>query len=87
MACCWLAAVFSEAGTPERRQFAEMIESHGGSDALNARKHGLRAVVEGPMFQHAIPASWDRGSIEDGKLAICALTCGKEYDPLNEQRN
>ena len=85
--CCWLAAVFSESGTPERRQFADLIERHGGSDALDARKHGLKAVVEGSLFQQAIPASWDLGSIDDGKLAICARTCGKEYDPLDQQRD
>ena len=85
--CCWLGAVFSESSTPERRQFAELIEDHGGSAALDARKHGLKAVVEGPLFQQAIPASWDQASIDDGKLAICARTCGKEYDPLDQQRD
>ena len=85
--CCWLGAVFSEAGTSERRQFAGMIDEHGGRDALDARKHGLEAVVEGPLFQQAIPASWDRDSVTDGKLAICARTCGKDYDPLDHQRD
>ncbi|MCP4470558.1 MAG: hypothetical protein GY815_07710 [Gammaproteobacteria bacterium] len=79
--------MFSETSTPERRQFAELIERHGGSAALDARIHGQKAVVEGPMFQQAIPASWDRKSIDDGKLSICARTCGKEYDPLDHQRD
>ena len=68
--CCWLAAVFSESGTAERRQFAELIRQCGGSDALDARKHGLEAVIEGPLFQQAVPASWDITSIDGGKLAI-----------------
>ena len=84
--CCWLGAVFSESGTPERRQFAELIEKHGGASALDAREHGLRAVVEGKLFQQAIPQSWDLASIAEGKLSICARTCGKEYDPLDQQR-
>ena len=79
--------MFSESSTPERRQFAELIERHGDSAALDARKHGLKAVVEGPLFQQAIQASWDQASIDDGKLAICARTCGKEYDPLDQQRD
>ena len=85
--CCWLGAVFSESSTAERRQFADLLKAYGGIAAVDARKQGLRAVVEGPLFQQAIPASWDQSSIVAGKLAICARTCGKEYDPLDQQRD
>lgn len=85
--CCWLGAVFSESSTAERQQFAEMINRYGGSAALDARRSGLQQVIEGPLFQQAIPRSWDHESIADGKLAICARTCGKEYDPLDHQRD
>ena len=85
--CCWLGAVFSESSTAERRQFADLLKAYGGIAAVDARKQGLRAVVEGPLFQQAIPVSWDQPSIAAGKLAICARTCGKEYDPLDQQRD
>jgi len=85
--CCWLGAVFSESSTAERQQFAELINNHGGSAVLDARRNGLKQVIEGPLFQQAIPQSWDQQSITDGKLAICARTCGKEYDPLDHQRD
>ncbi len=85
--CCWLGAVYSEASTPERRQFAELVDEFGGTAALDARERGLRAVVDGPLFQRAIPASWDLDSVAAGKLAICARTCGREYDPLDRQRD
>ncbi len=85
--CCWLGAVFSESSTPERRQFADLVERFGGGDALDARRHGLRQVVESPLFQQAIPASWDQSSVAAGKLAICSRTCGKAYDPLDRQRD
>ncbi len=85
--CCWLGAVYSETSTPERRQFAELVEGFGGTVALDARERGLRAVVEGPLFQQAIPASWNLDSVAAGKLAICARTCGREYDPLDRQRD
>ena len=85
--CCWLGAVFSESSTAERRQFADLLQAYGGIAAVDARKHGLKAVIEGPLFQQAIPASWDHASIAEGKLAICARTCGKEYDPLDQQRD
>jgi MoaA/NifB/PqqE/SkfB family radical SAM enzyme len=85
--CCWLGAVFSESSTAERRQFADLIQDFGGRDAIDARRHGLETVIQGPLFQQAIPASWDQASIADGKLAICARTCGKEFDPLDHQRD
>jgi hypothetical protein len=85
--CCWLGAVFNESSTSEHRQFADLLGHYGGSAAVDARQHGLKAVVEGPLFQQAIPQSWDRPSIADGKLAICARTCGKDYDPLDQQRD
>ncbi len=85
--CCWLGAVFSESSTAERQQFAELISQYGGSSALDARRNGLKQVIEGPLFQQAIPRSWDLESVADGKLAICARTCGKEYDPLDHQRD
>jgi len=85
--CCWLGAVFSEASTPERQQFAGLVDQNGGSIMLDAKRKGLKAVIEGPLFQQAIPQSWDLPSIEDGKLAICARTCGKDYDPLDHQRD
>jgi hypothetical protein len=79
--------VFSESSTAERRQFADLLQAYGGIAAVDARQHGLKKVIEGPLFQQAIPASWDQTSIADGKLAICARTCGKEYDPLDQQRD
>ena len=85
--CCWLGAVFSESSTAERQQFAELINEYGGSTVLDARHKGLKQVIEGPLFQQAIPRSWDLQAIADGKLAICARTCGKEYDPLDHQRD
>ena len=85
--CCWRGAVFSEASTPERQQFAQLIESHGGRNVLDARRHGLAGVIASALFQQAIPGSWNQASIAAGKLAICARTCGRDYDPLEHQRD
>ena len=85
--CCWLGATYSEADNEERRQFAALVDKHGGKQALDARQHGLQAVIEGPLFQSVIPASWNLESVAAGKLAICARTCGVEYDPLDHQRD
>ncbi len=85
--CCWLGATYSEADNDERRQFASLVDKHGGKQALDARQHGLQAVIEGPLFQSEIPKSWNLETVAAGKLAICARTCGVEYDPLDHQRD
>ena len=64
-----------------------MVKVHGGKPAIDAVRRGLEAVVEGPLFQESIPRSWHRQSVEDGKLAICARSCGIEYDSLGKQRS
>lgn len=87
MPCCWLGATYSESDNAERRQFAGMVDGNGGPQALDAKLHGLKAVIEGPLFQSEIPKSWSLESVEAGKLAICARTCGVEYDPLDHQRD
>jgi len=85
--CCWLGATFSESDNAERRQFAELVQRNGGKQVLDAKRHGLQAVIDGPLFQTEIPASWKLESVAAGKLAICARTCGTEYDPLDHQRD
>jgi len=85
--CCWLGATYSEANNPERRQFATLVNEHGGKQAIDARQRGLKGVIEGPLFQSGIPQSWGLETIAAGKLAICARTCGVEYDPLGHQRD
>jgi len=32
-----------------------------------------------------IQDSWDKQSIADGKLKVCSMKCGKEFDPFAEQ--
>ncbi len=85
--CCWLGATFSEADNPERRQFAALVNKHGGKQVLDARQRGLKGVIEGPLFQSGIAESWDLETVAAGKLAICARICGMEYDPLGHQRD
>jgi MoaA/NifB/PqqE/SkfB family radical SAM enzyme len=85
--CCWLGATFSESDNTERRQFADLVQKNGGKQALNANQHSLQTIIDGPLFQSEIPASWNLESVAAGKLAICARTCGVEYDPLCHQRD
>ena len=67
--------------------FAKLIETYGFDDVIDARSYDLAAVIEGSLFQRAMPGSWHQNSIAKGKLAICARICGRDYDPLERQRD
>ena len=50
---------------------------------LNA-KLGLDKVFETGIFEQ-IQDSWSLSSCEQGKLKVCAMKCGAEFDPFAEQ--
>lgn len=85
--CCWLGSIFTPKRSAQRDQFIKMIEAAGGRSVLDVRKHSIKSVIEGSLFQKDIPESWDKSSISSGKLATCARTCGVDFDPLGKQRN
>jgi hypothetical protein len=48
-----------------------------GKRTLDARLVPLQDIVEGPFFQKLIPESWNQPSVGEGRLEVCARTCGK----------
>jgi hypothetical protein len=56
-----------------------------GLDTLDLRQHGLEQVVNGEFIQKIVPDSWSKPSCAEGKLAVCAKTCGTKYDAFKEQ--
>jgi len=83
--CCWTAGqMYVWYWTPKGGQIWELID-HVGKDNLNAKYHNLESIVNGEFIQDLIPNSWTKPSCADGKLAICAKTCGTKYDAFAEQ--
>lgn len=85
--CCWTANqlypwYYGERGAPIWKMINQLPN---GIDSLNAVKHGLRAVVEGPFFQKRLPESWEKTSYESGRLFVCGKTCGKGFDAFKAQ--
>ncbi len=78
--CCW---VYVQATRPEfsgfpaeaSRQVRDLVDRHGGLQALDTRRHRIADIVEGPLFA-AIQASWGCASIGEGRLKVCARACG-----------
>jgi MoaA/NifB/PqqE/SkfB family radical SAM enzyme len=85
MPCCWTAGQMYKWYLPSQStQIWNFINKAGGKDALNAKKNGLRAVFETKIFEH-IENSWHEKSVKDGKLKVCSMTCGLDFDPFGEQ--
>ena len=86
MPCCWTAGRMYKwwHKDPKVEQIWDYIDAAGGKDAINAKKNGLRAVFDTKIFEN-IEKSWTKSSIENGKLKVCAMKCGVEFDPFSEQ--
>jgi MoaA/NifB/PqqE/SkfB family radical SAM enzyme len=83
--CCWTAGqMYVWYWTPKGGQIWRLIDEVG-IEKLNALHYDLESIVEGKFMQDLIPNSWDKSSCYDGKLAVCAKTCGAKYDAFSEQ--
>ena len=86
MPCCWTAGRMYKwwHKNPMVEQVWDFIERYGGKDAISAKKHGLKAVFDTGLFDE-IEDSWNQPSCGNGKLKVCSMKCGKEFDPFGEQ--
>lgn len=86
MPCCWTAGRMYKwwHKDPKTEQIWDYIDAAGGKDAVDAKKHGLRSVFDTGIFD-AIESSWSKSSCSDGKLKVCSMKCGVEFDPFKEQ--
>lgn len=83
--CCWTAGqMYVWYWTPRGGQIWKLIDQVG-KDSLNARYHSLESIVNGVFMQELVPNSWSKPSCADGKLAVCAKTCGVKYDAFSQQ--
>jgi hypothetical protein len=83
--CCWTAGqMYVWYWSPKGGQIWDLIDQVG-KDNLTATKVPLRDIVDGLYFQDLIPNSWNKTSCADGKLAVCAKTCGTKHDAFSEQ--
>jgi len=83
--CCWTAGqMYVWYWTPKGGQIWNLIDQVG-KENLTATKVPLRDIVDGLYFQDLVPNSWNKSSCADGKLAVCAKTCGTKHDAFSEQ--
>lgn len=83
--CCWTAGQMYVWYWKEQGGQIWNAINEVGLDNLNLKKYSLKDVVEGRFMQEVIPNSWNKPSCAEGKLAVCAKTCGTKYDAFAEQ--
>lgn len=83
--CCWTAGRMYKwwQKDPKVEQIWQFIDRAGGKEMLDA-KQGLEKVFDTGIFDD-IAESWNKKSCADGKLKVCAIKCGAEWDPYTEQ--
>lgn len=80
--CCWTAGRMYKwwHKDPKVEQIWDFIPDKKLLDARN----GLLEVFNTGIFD-AIQESWNKDSCNSGKLKVCAMKCGAEFDPFAEQ--
>jgi MoaA/NifB/PqqE/SkfB family radical SAM enzyme len=83
--CCWTAGRMYKWWHKDYRaeQIWDFIDAAGGKEKLDAR-NGLKRVFDTGMFD-IIEQSWNKNSVKEGKLKVCSMKCGIEFDPFAEQ--
>jgi len=83
--CCWTAGRMYKWWNkdPKIEQIWDHIDAVGGKQSLNARV-GLDQVFETGIFDR-IESSWNVKGCNNGKLKVCSMKCGVEFDPFAEQ--
>jgi hypothetical protein len=85
--CCWTAGRMYKwwHKDPKVEQIWNYIDEVGGKQMLDA-KNGLDKVFNTGIFD-SIEKSWNIDGCNNGKLKVCSMKCGKEFDPFAEQFN
>ena len=86
MPCCWTGGRMYKwwHKDPKVEQVWDHIDAAGGLSAIDVIENDLREVMEGPLLK-SIEDSWKLSSLKEGKLGVCAMKCGSEFDPFTEQ--
>lgn len=86
MPCCWTAGRMYKWWHKDYRveQIWDHIDASGGKDAISLLDNSIEEVMNGKLLD-GIADSWNKTSLSDGKLGVCSMKCGSEFDPFGEQ--
>lgn len=85
--CCWIGnEIFPAPHLKKENQVLKLLESAPEKlESLNALERGLQEVLRSDFFVSQVSGSWNKPSLQDGKLRVCARTCGVELKPFEGQ--
>lgn len=86
MPCCWTAGRMYKWWHADYRveQIWDVIDAAGGKEGIDVINNNLEQVMNGSLLTD-IETSWSKDGITNGKLGVCAMKCGNEFDPFGEQ--
>lgn len=86
MPCCWTGGRMYKwwHKDPRVEQIWDHIDAAGGKSGISVIENTIEEVMNGSLLD-SIKSSWKLNSIEEGKLGVCAMKCGSEFDPFAEQ--
>ncbi len=84
--CCWVAQVYPWHVPAKSGPIWEFIDKAGGLDKINAKKRPLRKIIKDKLFK-LFEESLKKNTCEEGKLMVCARTCGLEFNTCRDQFN
>jgi MoaA/NifB/PqqE/SkfB family radical SAM enzyme len=84
--CCWVAGnMYKWWQKPGQNQVWELIQQSGGKDVFDAKKQGIKGVLENEYFSRRLVESWSKPNVHLGKPVVCSQKCGVEFDPFGAQ--
>ena len=66
------------------KETEEEVVEEVQEEPINTEENTIEDVMNGRLLV-GIQSSWNLPSIEQGKLGVCAMKCGTEFDPFAEQ--
>jgi len=79
--CCWLAGqMYKWYLPPESTDIWKLIDK----DKISIKNNTFDSILHSDLFKN-IKKSWNKDSLDKGKLKTCSLKCGKELDQFGDQ--
>jgi MoaA/NifB/PqqE/SkfB family radical SAM enzyme len=82
--CCWVANTLYSWHHMYKRTLIWKYINKVGVNKLNAKQYSIKDIVEGEYLK-LIEESWEKPTCSQGKLTVCARTCGRDLETFSKQ--
>ena len=76
--CCFTASKYYATASYETVQLRNFVESYGEETITLSETKNIKDIIESDIMQTGFVNSWNKNSIEEGKLYTCGTFCGKD---------